>query len=349
MAGLKTFDAFPKTEERHVKKSKKGGLSSILTYAFLLLIAWTEFGSYFGGYIDKQYSVDKDIRKVVQINMDIYVKMPCEWLHVNVLDDTNDRKIVSEELIFEDMPFFVPHGSKVNNLNKVVTPELDDILAEAIPAEFREKIETKPLLGPDGKPIFELTGCHVYGSVTVNRVAGEMQITAKGYGYRDRKRAPKDLIDFNHVVNEFSFGDFYPYIENPLDGTCKMYPNSPFSSYNYFMSVVPTFYQKLGAEIDTNQYSIREYHVDLKNSNVNAKLSTIPGIFLKYDFEPLAIIISDVRLTFLQFIVRLVAILSFVLYIASWIFRAVDKSLIFVLGPKWSLHYQPAANSQGIL
>ncbi|EDO16097.1 hypothetical protein Kpol_1001p9 [Vanderwaltozyma polyspora DSM 70294] len=348
MAGLKTFDAFPKTEERHVKKSVNGGLSSILTYFMLLLIAWTEFGSYFGGYIDEQYSVDPTIRETVQINMDMYIKMPCQLIHVNAMDETMDRKFVSNELIFEDMPFFVPYGTKVNNKNDIVSPGLDEIIGEAIPAEFREKLDFKSQVDADGNPLFKVDGCHIYGSVKLNRVAGELQFTAKGWGYRDNGRAPLDQIDFNHVINEFSFGDFYPYIDNPLDGTAKIEKQKSISRYIYSTSVVPTIFQKLGAEVDTNQYSLAEYHTAPKDGKI--KLTTsIPGIFFRYDFEPLSIVISDKRLSFVQFIVRLVAILSFILYMASWLFRGTDFLLVNTLGPKWSLRFQPTMDNNGLL
>lgn len=312
------------------------------------MIAWSEFGSYFGGYIDKQYGVDKEIRETVQINMDLYVRMPCQWIHVNARDETMDRKLVSEDLVLEEMPFFVPGNTKIDNLNNIVTPNLDEILGEAIPAQFIEKLDTAVHLDADGKPKYELDGCHIYGSMKVNRVSGELQITAKGYGYRGSMRTPVEKINFNHVINEFSFGDFYPYIDNPLDGTGKIEPEKPKTTYVYFTSVVPTIYQKLGAQVDTNQYSISEYQYDNENANMKEVRRT-PGIFFKYDFEPLSILISDKRLSFTQFIIRLVAILSFVLYMFSWLFRGVDMLLVSFLGPKWSLRYQPANANPSLL
>lgn len=115
----------------------------MLTYLFLLFIAWTEFGEYFGGYIDQQYVVDSQVRDTVQINMDIYVNTKCDWLQINVRDQTMDRKLVLEELQLEEMPFFIPYDTKVNDINEIITPELDEILGEAIPAEFREKLDTR--------------------------------------------------------------------------------------------------------------------------------------------------------------------------------------------------------------
>ncbi|GAV52617.1 hypothetical protein ZYGR_0AG06080 [Zygosaccharomyces rouxii] len=337
-----------KTDETHVKKSSKGGISSILTYLFLLFIAWTEFGSYFGGYVDEHYEVDDQLRETFQINMDMYVKTPCKYLDINVRDSTMDRKFVSQELNLEEMPFFIPYGSRVNDMNEIVTPDLDSVLGNAIPARFRERIDTGSMFDEEEKDIIGFDACHIFGSVQVNRVAGELQITAKGHGYNHFMRTPPEEIDFSHVINELSYGEFYPYINNPLDATAKFVPGGPRTTFVYDTSIVPTIYEKLGAKIDTNQYAVSEYHFNSEAYQGKGPIR-FPGIFLRYGFEPLSIHISDVRLSFVQFVVRLVAILSFVIYTASWAFRLIDLFLLTCLGPRWSLRYQSDSKSQGIL
>lgn len=306
-------------------------------------MCWTEFGSYFGGYVDQQYKVDDQVKETFQINMDLYVDMPCKWLHINVRDQTMDRKVVANELNMEDMPFFVPYGTIVNDMRKIATPDLDEILADAIPAQFRERMDVDSLRAEGGT----FNGCHIFGSVPVNRVAGELQITAKGWGYSDFERAPVSEINFSHVINEFSYGDFFPYINNPLDSTAKISVDNPLLGYRYDTSIVPTVYEKLGALVDTNQYAVSQRQFDPNGAKRGSK--SVPGIFFRYDFEALSILIRDERLSFVQFIIRLVAILSFVVYIASWAFRMLDTVLVVVLGPRWSLRYQPTSDSKGIL
>lgn len=317
-----------------------------MTYLFLLFMCWTEFGSYFGGYVDQQYKVDGEVRETFQINMDMYVNMPCNLLHINVRDKTMDRKVVSKELSMQNMPFFVPYGTMVNDMKKIATPDLDEILGEAIPAQFRERMDPSVLEASLGSDV-TFDGCHIYGSVPVNRVAGELQITAKGWGYQDFEKVPVSEINFSHVINEFSYGDFFPYIDNPLDNTAKISIVDRLMGYLYDTSIVPTVYEKLGAYVDTNQYAVSERQFDQKSTKRGS--TTVPGIFFRYDFEPLSISIKDRRLSFIQFIIRLVALLSFVVYIASWTFRMVDLTLITVMGPKWSLRYQPNSDSKGLL
>lgn len=351
MAGLRTFDAFPKTEDVYKKKSTKGGVTSILTYVFLLFICWTEFGKYFGGYIDQQYTVDNTVRETAQINMDLYVNVKCDHLHINIRDETMDRKFAIRELNLEDMPFFIPYDSKVNAVNDIVTPELDEIVGEAIPAEFREKLDTRQFFDEDDpeshKYAPKFNGCHIFGSIPVNRVRGELQITAKGFGYAGVK-PPIEEINFAHAINEFSFGDFYPYIDNPLDKTARFNKEKPLSAYIYHISAIPTKYKKMGVEIDTFQYSVNDYRYDVDFMR-QKKIYIFPGIYFKYDFEALSIEVTDVRISFFQFVIRLVAILSFFVFVVSWVFTIIDLLLVNILGPKWSLRYQPDSVAGGIL
>ncbi|CEP61674.1 Erv41p LALA0_S03e08240g [Lachancea lanzarotensis] len=332
MSGLRSFDAFPKTEDRHVKKSSKGGLSSIFTYLFLAFIAWSEFGSFFGGYVDQQYGVASNVRETAQINMDLFVHTQCKWLNVFATDITGDRKMVQKELSFEDMPFYIPYGTSVNNRNEIQTPGLDEILSEAIPAKFREKLDFSALSENQ-----DFDGCHIFGSIPVNMVRGDLVITVRGFSLSDFQRTPPEAINFSHVFNELSFGDFYPYIDNPLDRAGRL-TNDPGMSYRYHTSVVPTTYRKLGAEVYTNQYSLGETESTVPIHQV--RRGSVAGITLSYDFEALSITVSDERISFWQFIVRLVAILSFIVYIVSWTFRFTDKLLVVSLGPRWSLRYQ---------
>jgi hypothetical protein len=57
--------------------------------------------------------------------------------------------------------------------------------------------------------------------------------------------------------------------------------------------------------LQTNQYAVTDYHKKFKEGQ------TVPGIFFRYDIEPISVQISEVHtLTFLQFLVRLCGILG---------------------------------------
>lgn len=268
-----------------------------------------------------------ELRETNPINMDIFVHMPCQWVTLINRDSTGDQRIVANEVSMEEVPFFIPTGTVLNKRNQVRTPELDEILAEAIPGQFREKMDF-------GGEEQEYNACHIFGSVPVNMVTGSLLITASGRSARDMKSTPAEIVNLSHVINELSFGEFYPYIDNPLDSTARVSQDGSMS-YHYFTSVAPTTFKKLGAVVKTNQYSVSE----TEHKNPPAGL-LYPAIVISYNFEALTITISDERISFWKFIVRLVAILSFIVYILTWAFAFTDMLLVAILGPKWSLRYQ---------
>lgn len=323
---VRTFDAFPKVDAQHTVRSSRGGFSTLLTIGMTLLIVWIEVGGFLGGYVDHQFTVDDEVRSDMLINIDLLVAMPCEFIHTNVVDITNDRFLAGEMLNFEGTHFYVPQPFVVNNENNDhETPDLDHIMQENIKAEFR-------VIGAkvnQGAP-----ACHIFGSIPVNRVSGDFHITGKGLGYRDRLFVPFESLNFSHAISEFSYGDFYPLINNPLDFTAKI-TEEKLQAYKYYSKIVPTIYEKLGIVIDTNQYSLTEQHQAYKITP-RGRPELIPGIFFHYDFEPIKLIISERRLSFLQFVARLGTIIGGLVVLAGYTFKVYDKTLRLLFGRKYA-------------
>jgi endoplasmic reticulum-Golgi intermediate compartment protein 2 len=123
-------------------------------------------------------------------------------------------------------------------------------------------------------------------------------------------------FNFSHVISELSFGPFLPSLENPLDRTINL-ASAHFHKFQYFMSVVPTVYSvgKVGASrsatIFTNQYAVTE-----QSSEINE--NTIPGIFFKYDIEPVLLEIEESRDSFLVFLIKIINVLSGALVAGHW-------------------------------
>jgi hypothetical protein len=69
---------------------------------------------------------------------------------------------------------------------------------------------------------------------------------------------------------------------------------------------VPTTYiDRRNKVLLTNQYAVTDYHKQFREGQ------TVPGIFFKYDIEPISLQISETRQqSFLQFLVRLCGILG---------------------------------------
>lgn len=342
---LRQFDAFPKVAEHNENEPKKGlGVRTILFYSFVLFVMYCEFGSLFDGYIEETFGVQSAVQNSIPVNVDLFVKTKCEYLSFNWRDNTGDQLLVNELIKLENMPFFVPYNVKsVNDFNEIYTPDIDEIFDRAMPAEFRDAIDTSQMAGAEN-----FDGCHIFGSVDVNRVKGQLQITGRGHGYYDENMAPLDKLDFTHVINELSFGQFLPFLNNPLDNIAQVpSEEDKCAKYVYNVNVIPTRYEKMGGFVDTTQYSVTfdTYKGDL--NFVGKRVTNLPGIFINVVHEPITIVYSDKRIGFLQFLGRLLTIGCLLMYLASWLYMLADK--LFVLSDKKSLYGNKKNDIDGII
>lgn len=323
---VRTFDAFPKVDNEHTVRSVRGAMSTLMTYFFGLVVLWIEVGGFLGGYVDHQFIVDDQVHTDLSINIDMVVAMPCKYIHTNVVDITDDRLLAAEQLNFQGSLFYVPPMFRINSPDHdTETPDLDHVLRENLRAEFN--VEGQRFNDQEGP------ACHIFGTIPVNQVSGDFHITAKGIGYRDREITPFEALNFSHVIQEFSFGNFYPLIDNPLDFTAEITQHQT-QAYKYYTKVVPTKYQKLGIIIDTNQYSLTEQH-QVYDAKRTGPTHQVPGIYFRYEFEPIKLVIQEKRLPFIQFVARLGTILGGLLIAASYLFRLYEKVLTLLFGRKY--------------
>lgn len=319
---LRVFDAFPKVAPEHSVRSSRGGLSTVATIVLGLLFLWVEFGYYMGGYVDRQFSVDSEIRDVLQINIDMVVAMPCANLITNVQDITADQYLAGETLNFQGCNFLVPEFIRLNS-DKVdyETPELDEVMQESLMALYNSQG-----LRVDQ----EAPACHIFGTIPVNHVKGEFYIIAAGNRWIQPPTVPVELYNFSHIISEFSYGNFYPFINNPLDFTGKT-TDKNMQTYSYFSKLVPTTYEKLGIEVNTYQYSLTQMARELRELLGR----DMPGIFFHYSFEPIHLLIREKRIGFILFVARLATILSGLLIAAGYLFRLYERVLRVMFGKRF--------------
>jgi endoplasmic reticulum-Golgi intermediate compartment protein 2 len=152
-------------------------------------------------------------------------------------------------------------------------------------------------------------------------------------------------FNFTHHINELSFGPYYPSLVNPLDYTVAE-TDLNFYKFQYYCSIVPTIYTtdvhhlKLspnadkksaepltnldpgaagswGSTIWTNQYAVT-------SQSHNVPENKVPGIFFKYDIEPILLVVNEERGGFLALVVRLVNVISGILVAGAWFLRLSD-------------------------
>lgn len=318
---VRVFDAFPKVKPEHEMRSQRGGLSTLLTIFLSLLIVWVQIGGFLGGYVDRKFFVDQNIQLELDVNVDLVVAMPCQFLTTNVMDITSDFYMAGEVLNFEGTSFNVPDFFRINSENSEHdTPDLDEIMRETLRAEYNIQ----------GARVNEQApACHIFGTIPVNHVKGEFYIVPRGTVHRDRLVVASEGYNFSHVIYEYLYGDFYPFINNPLDFTGKI-TTEHFQMYKYFAKVVPTLYEKLGLEVDTYQYSLTEVHHRVLEEHAQPA-----GLYFAYSFEPIKLTIREKRISFVSFVAKLATIVAGLLIAVGYILRLYEKLLRILFGKKF--------------
>ena len=125
------------------------------------------------------------------------------------------------------------------------------------------------------------------------------------------------VMNMSHVLTEFSFGKHFPEMTQPLDNSFEVTQDSAsllllesfrfadvpaeFVAYQYYLRVVPTTYvAPRSRPLQTNQYSVTHYERQLKPH------LGVPGIFFKFDVEPVRLTLIQRTTTFAQFFIRCV-------------------------------------------
>ncbi|EMC99010.1 hypothetical protein BAUCODRAFT_120300 [Baudoinia panamericana UAMH 10762] len=332
---VRAFDAFPKTKPSYTQKTNNGGIWTVVLVCASLWLAWTEVMRWWWGHTTHEFSVEQGVGHDLQINLDVVVKMRCDDLHVNVQDASGDR-ILAGETLQRDATLWSQWGAnrKLHTLGATRDERLemtgyssygdareyaeDDVHDYLGAASSTKKFKKTPRV-PKSK---EADSCRIYGSMHGNKVQGDFHITARGHGYMEfGQHLEHSSFNFSHHINELSFGPFYPSLTNPLDNTLAA-TEFNFFKFQYYLSVVPTIYttnakalRKITkSTVFTNQYAVTEQSRPVPENQV-------PGVFVKYDIEPILLMIAEERNSFPALFIRLVNVISGVLVAGGWCFQ----------------------------
>jgi len=146
-------------------------------------------------------------------------------------------------------------------------------------------------------------------------------------------------MNLSHVITEFPFGKHFPEITQPLDNSFEV-THDDFIAYQSYLRVVPTTYIAPRSEpLHTNQYSVTHYERKVSHNK------GVPGIFFKFDIEPVRLTIIQRTTTLAQFFIRWAGVVGGVFVCASWALRATDRMITVVAGPDDSDSIAPIADS----
>lgn len=122
---------------------------------------------------------------------------------------------------------------------------------------------------------------------------------------RKYQRLVSDKMDF--VVGTNRNTHLYIYID--------------FEAFQYLLSVVPTTYIDVDRNVLlTNQYAVTDSR---KAFTEHEAQRVVPGIFFKYDIEPISVVVREYHASFFDFLVRLCGILGGTVVTVGFIYRAI--------------------------
>jgi hypothetical protein len=144
------------------------------------------------------------------------------------------------------------------------------------------------------------------------------------------------------VISELSFGPLYPSLLNPLDKTIAS-TETHFQRFQYYLSIVPTIYTTsrqapvgvsrvppsdggaaggtAGSDFPLSRSALRTNQYAVTSQSGPVPEYTVPGIFFKFDIEPILLTIMASRSSLLGLAVRVVNVVSGVLVGGGWIYQ----------------------------
>lgn len=312
---VKEFDLFPKVEDSYKLKSSVGGTLSVLSFAIIAWLIYSEISYYLNSKFIFKFSPDTDFDDKLKINVDLTVAMPCANLGADILDSTNQNAFRFGMLEEEDTWFELSDNQRIHfdnkkHFNTYLREEYHAIKDLLWRSSFSSLFGTLP--ARRHIPNRPHDACRIYGSLILNKVAGNFHITAgkslnlpRGHIHISAFMSDRDY-NFSHRIDRFSFGDSSPGIVHPLEGD-EYIIDSNMILYQYFIEIVPTKVKTFLTSVDTYQYSVKELSRPIDHDKGSHGM---PGIFFKYDVSALKVTISQERDNLGMFLARLCSIIG---------------------------------------
>eukprot|EP01134_Creolimax_fragrantissima_P003839 CFRG3839T1 len=189
-------------------------------------------------------------------------------------------------------------------------------------------------------------GCRVRGFVEAKKVAGNIHI-APGHSSEAGRAHVHDIRHFSvekfnssFTVHQLQFGNSYPGLINPLDGTSRVAEKGS-TMFQHFLKMVPTVYKTVeGQTIETNQfsYTLHERMVDIANGEgglpATVRLTfiedkffgTLVGVFFNLEVSPIKVVITEKRRSLAHFLTSVCAIVGGVFTVGGFIDATIYRS-----------------------
>ncbi|KAH9918929.1 endoplasmic reticulum vesicle transporter-domain-containing protein [Epithele typhae] len=326
-APLAQFDAFPKLPASYKSRSESRGFLTIFVAFVAFLLIANDLGEYIWGWPDYEFGVDLDASPTIDINVDMVVNMPCQYVSVDLRDAVGDRLYLSDGFTRDGTTFDIGQATTLKEHAEALSARqavaqsrrsrgLFDVLLWRTASAFKPTYNHKP----------DASACRVYGTITAKKVTANLHVTTAGHGYASHQHVDHKLMNLSHVITEFSFGPYFPDITQPLDNSFEI-TQDPFVAYQYFLHVVPTTYiAPRSKPLNTHQYSVTHY------TRVLGHHQGTPGIFFKFDLDPLKLTIHQRTTSFIELVVRCVGVVGGVFVCMGYAVKITSHAVEAVTG-----------------
>ncbi|KAI6035703.1 endoplasmic reticulum vesicle transporter-domain-containing protein [Pisolithus marmoratus] len=320
------FDAFPKLPSAYKSRSESRGLFTVLVALIAILLVLNDLGEYIWGWPDYEFSVDTMSDSFMDVNVDMVVNMPCQFLSVDLRDALGDRLFLSKGFHLDGTVFDIGQATTLKEHQKALSARQAIAQSRKSRGLFSFLRRKQPEFRPTYNHRSDGTACRIYGSLSVKKVTANLHVTTLGHGYSSSVHVEHDKMNLSHVITEFSFGPYFPDIVQPLDYSLEI-ASEPFVAYTYFLHVVPTTYiAPRSSPLHTNQYSVTHY------TRTFAHGAGTPGIFFKFELDPMVISIHQRTTSLIHLLIRCIGVIGGVFTCASYFLRVTVRAVEAVSG-----------------
>ncbi|KAI3755284.1 hypothetical protein L1987_55080 [Smallanthus sonchifolius] len=354
---VRNLDVYPKVNEDFYSRTLSGGVITLVSSIAMLFLVFSELELYLQTVTETKLVVDTSRGAKLKIHFDItFPAVSCTLLSLDAIDISGEQHLDIKHTVMKNRidtkgkliqvrydqigtpKFGKPvqkHGGEVEHnetyCGSCYGAELSAAECCNTCDEVRDAYRRRGwgLMNPDlvdqcKREGFvqrikaeEGEGCTVYGSLEVNKVAGNFHFVKSFHLENmhvphDSKSFGEDSYNISHKINKLSFGDYYPGIINPLDGV-HWFQKNPNGMYQYFIKVVPTVYTPLrGTVIRSNQFSVTEHY---KGPDIGQRAP--PGVFFFYDLSGIEVNFTETHTSFLHFLTNICAIVGGIFTVAG--------------------------------
>ncbi|XP_005180036.1 endoplasmic reticulum-Golgi intermediate compartment protein 2 [Musca domestica] len=343
----KTLDAFKKVPEKYTETTEIGGTLSLISRLLIVFLIYKEIQYYQDANLKYEFVPDTETEKV-QMHVDITVAMPCGSLSgVDLMDETQQDVFAYGTLQRQDVWWKMDIEAReeferqqhLNHFLREQYHSVADVLFKDVIKSHEVTSQPEKEHRGHGLPDEKYDACRLHGTLGIHKVAGVLHMVGGAMPVVDMigdhlmigfRRLPSN---FTHRINRLSFGQYSKRLIQPLEGD-ETFVADESTRVQYFLNIVPTEIHTAFSTINTYQYSVTE---NIRVLDGDGSSYGSPGIYFKYDWSALKIIVRTDRENIINFTIRLCSIISGIIVISgilNFILVSVQKKLLSIFAPQ---------------